>query len=95
MNYTTDLPSLKHYTDYVRQTKATVQLKYKPDMMMKWSGSARTVELVNTDTRKQLDVYLFGAALPYSSCAYIEAVLDIKQEPSPMVPMATEVQRPH
>lgn len=95
LSYTTDLPSLKHYTDYVRQTKATVQLKYKPDMTMKWSGSVRTVELVDTDTRKQLDVYLFGAVLPYGSCAYIEAVLDIKQESSPMVPMATEAHRPH
>lgn len=95
LSYTTDLPSLKHYTDYVRQTKATIQLKYKPDMTMKWSGSVRTVELVDTDTWEQLDVYLFEAVLPYSSCAYIEAVLDIKQESSPMVPMATEAQCPH
>ena len=57
-----------------------MHLEHKPSetVQVEWAGQAAA--LVDTDTKKRLDVYRFVVVLPYTGYAYTEAFLDIKQE---------------
>ena len=70
----------KYYADYVHKTKATMHLEHRPGETMQVDWAGQTAALVDTGTGERLDAYLFVAVLPYSSYAYTEAFLDMKQE---------------
>lgn len=64
----------KYYTDYLHITKATMHLEYKlgETMQVDWAG--QPAALVDTDTVKRPDAYLFVVG-----CAYTETFLHMKQ----------------
>ena len=70
----------KYYADYIHKTKATMHLEHKPGETMQVDWDGQTAALVDTDTGKRLDAYLFVAVLTHSGYAYTEAFLDMKQE---------------
>lgn len=57
-----------------------MHLEHKPGETMQVDWAGQTAALVDTDTGKRLDAYLFVAVLPHSGYAYTEAFLDMKQE---------------
>lgn len=70
----------KHYSDYVRSTKATMHINRKPGEIMEVDWAGQTAGIVDTDTGKIIPAYVFVAALPYSGYAYVEAFLAQNQE---------------
>ncbi len=70
----------KYYAEYVHKTKATMHLTHKPGETMQVDWAGQTAHIMDTDTGKPLDAYLFVAVLPYSGYAYVEAFWDMKQE---------------
>lgn len=70
----------KYYRDFVTKTKATMQISRKPGEVMEVDWSGTTAYLTNADTGEVIEAYIFVAALPYSTYAYAEAFLDMKQE---------------
>ena len=70
----------KYYSDYVRSTKATMHINRKPGEIMEVDWAGQTAKLIDTDTGEIIPAYVFVAALPYSSYAYVEAFLSQNQE---------------
>ena len=70
----------KYYSDFVRQTGATMHIERKPGESMEVDWAGGTVPIVSTDTGEVLDAYVFVSALSYSGYAYVEAFWSMKSE---------------
>jgi transposase len=69
-----------HYREYAAKNKATMHIRRKPGECMEVDWAGQTAFIVDTDTGKIFDAYLFVAALSYSGYAYAEAFLRRDQE---------------
>ena len=70
----------KYYSDFVRQTGATMHIERKPGESMEVDWAGGTVPIVSADTGEVLDAYVFVSALSYSGYAYVEAFWSMKSE---------------
>jgi transposase len=69
-----------HYRDYAAKNNATMHFRHKPGERMEvdWAGS--TMAIQDNVTGEPITVYVFVAALPYSSYSYTEGFLCRDQE---------------
>jgi len=70
----------KYYSDYVRQTGATMHIERKPGESMEVDWVGGTVPVASVETGEILDAYVFVSALSYSGYAYAEAFWSMKME---------------
>lgn len=70
----------KYYGDYVNTTSATMHINHKPGEIMQVDWAGDTAHIVDSDTGKMIDAYVFAASLPYSGYAYVEAFFSMDQE---------------
>lgn len=69
----------KSYHDWARQTDATMHINRKPGELMEVDWAGATAHVTDNITGESLEAYIFVAALPYSSYAYVEAFWNMEQ----------------
>ncbi len=69
-----------YYSDYVKNTKATMHIDRKPGEVLEVDWAGQTAKIINTDTGEMIKTYIFVAALPYSGYSYVEAFFSQNQE---------------
>jgi transposase len=70
----------KYYTDYLKETNATMHITHKPGEVMEVDWSGTHAGFLNNITGEVIPAPLFVATLPYSGYAYVEAFLSQNKE---------------
>ena len=70
----------KVYQRFVLESHATSRVQHKAGMSIEVDWSGPTMELIDPVTGMRNKVYLFVACLPFSRYAFVEAILDMKQD---------------
>lgn len=70
----------KMYRDYAMKNKATMHIHHKPGDTCEVDWAGDTAAIIDNVTGEIIDAYVFVAALPCSSYAYVEAFLTMDTE---------------
>jgi len=70
----------KYYSEFARQTGATMHIERKPGESMEVDWAGGTAPVVSAETGEIMDAYIFVSALSYSGYAYAEAFWSMKTE---------------
>jgi len=70
----------KYYSDYIKQTGATMHIERKPGESLEVDWAGGTVPVISAESGEIMDAYVFVSALSFSGYAYAEAFWSMKTE---------------
>jgi transposase len=70
----------RYYREYANVTKATMHIDHKPGEKLEVDWAGQKAAIIDSDTGKLIDAYIFVAVLSCSQYAYVEAFTSQNQE---------------